>query len=86
MNAQYDLGVRYDAGLGVPKDVAEAMRWYRLAAEQGNADAQCSLGLMYAHGEGISEDCAEAVRWFRPAAEQGHAEGQTIAGDHVRQW
>jgi Sel1 repeat len=31
--AQYNLGVLYDNGLGVPQDDAEAMKWYRKAAE-----------------------------------------------------
>src|ERR1035438_1005386 len=30
----------YDAGKGVPRDYAEAMKWYRKAADQGNADAK----------------------------------------------
>ena len=33
--AQYNLGVIYASGAGVPQDDAEAARWYRLAAEQG---------------------------------------------------
>ena len=36
----------YDTGLGVPQDAAEAVRWFRLAAEQGHAEAQNNLGLM----------------------------------------
>ena len=31
------LGVMYDNGEGVPQDYAEAVKWYRLAAEQGDA-------------------------------------------------
>ena len=34
-SAQYNLGVMYANGRGVPQDYAEAMKWYRLAAEQG---------------------------------------------------
>ena len=40
--AQYNVGFMYANGLGVPQDDAEAVRWYRLAADQGNADAQVS--------------------------------------------
>ena len=36
-SAQYNLGVTYRTGEGVPQDSAEAVRWYRLAAEQGYA-------------------------------------------------
>ena len=63
-------------GRGVLKDYAEAVRWFRLAAEQGGAIAQYNLGRMYFMGRGILKDVDEAVRWFRLAAEQGHAEAQ----------
>ena len=43
---------------GVPEDDAEAVRWFRLAAEQGGATAQYNLGLMYGDGEGVLEDKA----------------------------
>ena len=42
-DAQFDLGNKYYTGEGVPEDKAEAVRWYRLAAEQGHAEAQASL-------------------------------------------
>ena len=38
--AQNYLGVMYYNGQGVPQNYAEAVRLYRLAAEQGIADAQ----------------------------------------------
>ena len=38
--AQYNLGVCYQKGLGVSKDMHEAVKWYRKAAEQGDVDAQ----------------------------------------------
>ncbi len=40
----------YDKGQGVPQDYAEAVRWYRKVAEQGNASAQFNLGVMYDSG------------------------------------
>ena len=67
-------------GEGIPQDDAEAVRWYRLAAEQGHASAQYNLGLMYDNGEGIPQDDAEAVRWYRLAAEQGSASAQNNLG------
>ena len=42
--AQFNLGVRYATGEGVPQDDAEAVQWYRLAAEQGLANAQLISG------------------------------------------
>jgi len=40
VNAQYKLGTMYDQGEGVLQDNQSAMKWYRLAAKQGNPDAQ----------------------------------------------
>ena len=36
-DAQYNLGIMYFTGQGVPKDSAEAAKWFRLAADQGDA-------------------------------------------------
>ena len=78
--AQSTLGYRYGSGLGVPKDDAAAVKWFRKAAEQGNADGQKNLGTMYANGLGVAKDEAEAVKWYRKAAEQGNAYGQKNLG------
>ena len=73
---QYNLGIMYGKGNGVQQDYAEAVRWYRLAADQGFAGAQVNLGVMYDTGRGVPQDYVEAVRWYRLAAEQGFAETQ----------
>lgn len=51
---------------------AEAARWYRKTAEQGDAKAQWCLGRCYESGDGVIQDKDEAVKWYRKAAEQGH--------------
>ena len=61
----------YAHGEGVPEDDAEAVRWYRLAAEQGDVTAQYSLGVMYATGEGVSEDLAITYARYNVAGAQG---------------
>ena len=53
-DAQYNLGVVYGIGIGVPQDAAEAARRFRLWAEQGTAQAQYNLGGMYYLGRGVS--------------------------------
>src|SRR5713101_3261142 len=79
--AQYELGRAFFSGtLGVAKDEAEAVKWFRKAAEQNVADAQFSLGVCYANGRGVAEDDAEAVKWFRKAAEQNYARAQYNLG------
>ncbi|MBQ8274026.1 MAG: sel1 repeat family protein [Bacteroidaceae bacterium] len=47
---------------------AEAVKWYRKSAKQGDADALCNLGECYANG-GAFLDYAEAVKWYRKSAE-----------------
>ena len=54
--AQFNLGLIYYLGDGIPRDYKEAVKWYTKAAEQGNADAQYNLGVMYYIGEGITQD------------------------------
>ena len=54
-------------------DKKEAVRWYGLAAAQGDADSQYYLGLCYEEGAGVKKDKKEAKRLFRLAAALGHA-------------
>lgn len=70
-----DANRAYDTG-----DFAKAAKWYRLAAEQGDAYAQLNLGMMYYRGEGVPQIYQEAVKWYRMAAEQGNANAQYFLG------
>ena len=78
--AQFNLGVLYAKGQGVPQDYQEALKWYRKAADQGDADAQYNLGLMYDSGRGVPQNAEEAAKWYRKAAKQGHAGAQYNLG------
>ena len=62
------------------QDDAKAVKWYRLAAEQGHASAQYNLGVRYANGKGVSQDDAKAVKWYRLAAAGGIASAQSNLG------
>ena len=78
----YDKGEDFYYGRnGCRREYAEAVKWYRKAAEQGHAQAQCDLGWMYDNGHGVPKDCTEAMKWFRKAAEQGHAVAQCSLGN-----
>lgn len=63
-NAQYNLGMMYAQGQGVPQNFAEAFRWYMMAAEQGDIEAQRSVSAMYASGLGVEHDHEKAYLWF----------------------
>ena len=58
----------YAVGQGVPKDGAEAEKWFRLAADQGYAPAQYNLGVMYTNGWGVPQNYDEATKWHALAA------------------
>ena len=75
--AQYNLGILYRKGRGVPQDDVQARQWYAKAAAQGLAKAQFNLGTLYFNGEGGPKDYQQALRWFRLAADQGEALAQT---------
>jgi TPR repeat protein len=56
----------------VPQDYAEAVEWYREAAEQGDASGQYELGLSYQNGRGVEIDLPRGYGWFQLAADQGN--------------
>jgi hypothetical protein len=76
----YRLGLEHELGKGRKRDLAEAIRCYKQAAEMGSADAQHALGVKYQHGQGVEMNWKEAVRWFRAAGNQGHAQAQNSLG------
>ena len=66
--------------MGVARDDAEAVSWYRKAAEQGSARAQLNLGVMYGQGRGVAASDAAAFQWIRMAATQNLAIAQNNLG------
>lgn len=80
--AQYNLGVMYELGKGVPQDPAEAVTWYRKSADQGLPAAQSAIGRMYLLGLGVPKDATVALEWYRMAADNGDAAAQNNLGAH----
>jgi len=62
------------------KEYSEAMRWYRVAADQGSIDALVAIGNLYGLRPGGQPDYATALVWYRKAAERGNAEAQNDVG------
>ena len=54
----------YSEGRRVPQNYAQAVRWYQLAADQGDIVAQLNLGVSYATGQGVQQDNITAYMWF----------------------
>ncbi len=78
--AERNIGHMYRLGRGVERDPAEAVKWYRRAAEKGLARAQANLANMYLAGEGVPRDYGAAARWLYLAAVQGHVIAQYNLG------
>lgn len=71
--AQYNLGLLYLDGHGVPQSTAEAASWFRRAAEQDYTEAQHNLGAMYGSGQGVKRDYVQAYKWLNICAAKGNA-------------
>lgn len=78
--ARYLLGELYANGQGVERDDEHALRWYREAAEMGNALAQYQTGRFLASGRAVAADPAAALAWYQRAAGQGNADAQLALG------
>jgi len=47
------------------EDYVEAVRWYRVAADQGHFRSQYELGSMYADGRGVQQSNVNAYMWLK---------------------
>jgi len=56
------------SSLSADKYYAEAAKWYRKAAEQGDVDATRILGLAYYLGKWVPQDFVQSYFWFSLAA------------------
>ena len=70
MTAVKTLAVIYEKGEGIPKDAAEAIRWYGKLAEQ-DGEYGVKIARFYHAGKDVPRDMAEALRWYRIAAGKG---------------
>jgi TPR repeat protein len=68
----------YNNGVGVLQDYKEAVKWYRLSAEQGYAYAQFNLALKYAKGEGVLKDYILGHMWLSLAAHNGYSRAKNL--------
>ena len=70
-DARRRLFTLFEANRAVPVDPAEAMAWYREAANKGDTWAQLGLGLRYGFGEGVTNNWDVARALFNVAAQSG---------------
>ena len=77
VDAQVTLGKMYMLGQGIAKDSDLAMKWFRAASDQGNAEAEFFLGAMYLLP---AKDIPQGLKWLRLSAEQGTPDAELLLG------
>jgi hypothetical protein len=53
-----------------------AAHYYKLSADQGDADAQFNYGILFSNGEGLAQDKSVAAHYYQLPADQGNADSQ----------
>jgi TPR repeat protein len=76
--AEYNLGVNYYFGKGLPQNYAKADYWYQKAAQQGVFEAEYNLGADYYKGQGVPQNSLEALHWLKKAANQNSSRAQKL--------
>ena len=95
--SQYDLGACYDVGSGIKRDIPEAVKWYKNAAANGNAEAQFRLAHIFScSAEACSKpecqkcpikiDLKESLIWLTKAAEGGLLDAQLALGEYYAEY
>lgn len=81
--AQMALGVMYETGKGVGRDLGLALIWYKKAAEAGDAFSQFKVGMALAYGIATPKDEKVAIFWFTQSAAQGFTSAQSELGSRL---
>lgn len=84
VEAAAELGDFYADGGGGATNSAEAVKWWRKAADQGDARSQLNLALWMEEGSKIPRDLVGAAKWYRKLAESGMAFAQAKLGNFYR--
>jgi TPR repeat protein len=93
--AQFNLGLLYQSG-SVPLssdlmavyeessspelNLQQAVKWYKLSADQGHGAAQNNLAALYFRGKGIEQSNELALKWYTEAANQDVIDAQYNLG------
>ena len=76
--SQYELGLMYELGMGIDKNISQAFAWYQKSANQDYAKAQYNLGIFYALAKGVNKDIEQSKHWIRKANENGYSGGSVF--------
>jgi len=80
VQANFNLGVMYEYGLGVTANFDKAAEYYRIGAENDHWESAYHLALMYAYARGVQQDFKRALSLFERAARARHAPSHYYMG------
>jgi TPR repeat protein len=80
------LGAAYEHGWGVGIDVQEAKRWYRNAANAGDAAAMCRIASIYEHKTGATVETPQSDEWYRAQALEWYRKAAALGNAEAKQW
>lgn len=84
-DALYQMGSLYDKALGVERNLEQAVKWFKLAADQRDSQAQLNLGILHdPRAEGYAKDAQIAAQWFVLAANNGNKRAKLILEKQYR--
>lgn len=79
--SDYERGLAYTYGDGVPQNLENAFKLFESAASLGHASAQYQLALAYTNGQGVTRNPSAAFEWYEKSARQGLAIAQRSLGN-----
>ncbi len=80
-----NLAMAYFRGLGVERNIREAVDCFERAVHAGDGGAAYNLGYIYQYGVGVVPDRARAIGWYRRASELGNANAHRMLGELLSQ-
>ena len=80
LRSQYTLGRAYVEGKGVERDDSEALKFFKMAADQGHPESQLMVGNLLMYGRGVDHDVSKAEVYYEASAREGLVKGQYAYG------
>ena len=81
VNAQVQLGIMYDSGIGTAVNKIKSLEWYEKAALQGNIQGMIAYGFELLIGEYLEQDSERGLNYLLYAGENGIPEEKKLAFD-----
>jgi hypothetical protein len=74
------LAIKYFTGEGKTQNHEKAVKYFKMAADNGSHEAQFALGCMYQKGHGVAQNFMEATNWYLKAAQADNPNAQFLLG------